>query len=144
MTTDNDEESVRRKEYLAERNILLEGRSNALKNLEKTLVTLSAGALVLSITFLHDIAPHPRQIFWMIASWSLFVGSLLLMLIVFILGVYVYEKDIAALNAEYEKRSHERPVCLIYLLQGLEYASLVTFFLGTVFFVVFAIVNLPK
>jgi hypothetical protein len=139
-----DEAAAVRKEYLDERKVLLEGRSNAIRSLEKTLVTLSAGALALSITFLHDIAPHPRQIGWMIASWSLLFFSLLLMLVVFIAGVYVFDKDIEAWKAEYEKRDGKRPLCLICVLQVLEWTSLVSFILGSIYFAVFAVVNLPK
>lgn len=140
----DEEEAARRKEYLDERQVLLEGRSNAIRSLEKTLVTLSAGALALSITFLHDIAPHPREIVWLILSWSLLFASLLLMLLVFILGVYVFDKDIDAWAAEYEKRDGNRPECLIRFLQWLEWISLFSFIFGSVFFAVFAVVNLPK
>jgi len=139
----NNEEEITRKEYLEERKVLLEGRSNAFRSLEKTLVTLSAGALALSITFLHDIAPQPKQIGWMIASWSLLFISLLLMLIVFVLGVYAYDKDLEAWKAEYEKRDGKRPECLICALQILEWTSLVSFVSGSVLFAIFAVVNLP-
>lgn len=64
MMTNSGDEAVKRKEYLDERRILLECRNNAVRSLEKILVALSAGALALSITFLHDIAPHPKQITW--------------------------------------------------------------------------------
>jgi hypothetical protein len=150
MSDENDNEQTAseaaeaRKEYLDERNVLLDGRNNAMRSLEKTLVTLAAGALALSITFLHDIAPHPKQIGWMITSWVLLFGSLALMLTVFILGVYVFEKVIDALGKEYQKQKAKRPKCLICVLQVLEWTSLFFFILGSVFFAVFALVNLPK
>ena len=115
-------------------NVLLEGRNNAMRSLEKTLVTLSSGALALSITFLHDIAPHPKQMAWMTVSWFLLFFSLLLMLIVFMLGVYAFEK------AMEEKEIK----CFKLFLQVLEWTSLIFFIFGSVFFAVFAAVNLPK
>jgi len=136
--------AVERKEYLDERNILLEGRSNAVRSLEKTLVTLAAGALALSITFLHDIAPHPVQKVWLYASWSLLFVSLAFMLTVFILSIHVFEKVIDVLGAEYQKKEAKRPKRLICCLKWLEWISFASLILGSIFFAVFALVNLPK
>lgn len=113
--------------------ILLDVRNNAIRSLEKTLVTLSSGAIILSITFLHDIAPHPKQLVWMIISWSLFFLSLLLLLFVFLLGVYACERGMKGKDT---KR-------FALLLQFLEWTSLFLFISGSVFFAVFAVVNLP-
>jgi magnesium-transporting ATPase (P-type) len=142
--SDEGDRPIERQEYLDERQVLLECRNNAVRSLEKTLVTLSAGALALSITFLHDIAPHPTQITWMIIAWILLFGSLALMLTVFILGVHVFEKDIDALGKEYQKQEVSRPEKLISSLKWLEWSSLAAFILGSIFFAVFATVNLPK
>lgn len=139
-----DEGTTERKEYLDERKVLLEGRSNAVRSLEKTIVTLAAGGLALSITFLHDIAPHPHQTGWIIASWTLLFLSLLFMLTVFMLGVYAYDKDIASLAAEKAGEEENRPLGLILVLQILEWSALGLFILGGVFFAIFALVNLPK
>lgn len=126
----SDDEPIDRDYY----NILLEARNNAVRSLEKTLVTLASGALALSITFLHDIAPHPRQMAWMIVSWILLFLSLLLMLIVFMLSVYAFE---SAMKRKDVKR-------FTLFLQFLEWISLVFFIFGSVCFAVFAAVNLPK
>jgi len=70
----------------------------------------------------------------MIISWSLLFSSLLLMLLVFILGVYACEKGMKGKDTK----------CFTYLLQFLEWASMFLFILGSVFFAIFAAVNLPK
>jgi len=126
----SDDESSKTDYY----DILLDARNNAIRSLEKALVTLSSGAIILSITFLHEIAPHPEQLYWMIISWSLLFSSLLLMLLVFILGVYACEKGMKGKDTK----------CFTYLLQFLEWASMFLFILGSVFFAIFAAVNLPK
>ncbi len=143
MTNEGDR-PMERQEYLDERRVLLECRNNAVRSLEKTLVTLSAGALALSITFLHDMAPNPVHDSWLYASWGLLFTSLGFMLIVFILGVHVFEKDIEVLGEEYQKQEGKRPKRLISGLKWLEWISFASFIGGGVCLAVFAFINLPK
>ena len=44
---------------------------------DKAVATISAGALALSITFIHDIAPAPKDTLWIGLSWAAFSGALL-------------------------------------------------------------------
>jgi hypothetical protein len=44
----------------------------------QTVLSLATGALVLSVTFIHDLAPEPQHIGRLRASWLLFVVCILL------------------------------------------------------------------
>ena len=56
----------------------------------QTILTLATGSFVLSVTFLHDIAPKPQQADDLRRSWAIFVASILLGLIYnYVLSVYV-------------------------------------------------------
>ena len=140
-----EDEETRRREYLDERDNLLEGRTKAAERFETALITLSGGALVLSITFLHNIAPDRKWIAIMIFSWGFLLASLTLMLLIFFLGIYAYEKDMNALGEEYVTQTlTKRPVCLIKWLQILEGTSIGFFIGGSILFALFAAVNLSS
>jgi len=128
--------------YLDERGLLLGGRNDASRSFEKTIITMSAGALGLSITFLNVIAPDPRCLGWLVASWIAFFLSLLLMLVSFMLSIYAFDKEITASGDKYEGKQDERPICLNLFIQAMYWISLVAFMIGAAFLAVFAKVNL--
>lgn len=43
---------------------------------DRAVMTLLAGALTLSITFMHDIAPTPHALPWVVAAWGALAASL--------------------------------------------------------------------
>jgi hypothetical protein len=53
----------------------------ASQDFDKAIMTLSGGALGLSITFVHDIAPHPDHKWALGIAWTAFTVSLVLILI---------------------------------------------------------------
>lgn len=72
-----DVEAMKDDHYRAERVMLIQGEADAAMRLDKTMITLSAGALILSITFIHDIAPNPTLVELLFIAWGLFIISLL-------------------------------------------------------------------
>lgn len=47
-------------------------------------MTLSGGALGISLAFIHDVSPHPHHEGWVAVSWTLLAASLLLILTSFL------------------------------------------------------------
>lgn len=55
--------------YLAERKLLIDGEKESARTFDKAMLTLSAGALGLSITFIRYVAPHPRLKIVLFLAW---------------------------------------------------------------------------
>jgi hypothetical protein len=53
------------------------------RDFDKAIMSLSAGALGVSIAFIHNIAPDPRLAFFLRIAWVAFAVSLILILISF-------------------------------------------------------------
>lgn len=80
-----------------ERNSLIELYGKALEGFDKAIIVTSSGALVLSVTFLHDIAPKPPPgsltTLWL--GWIGLVLSLSLMIISMLTGQRALEDALA-------------------------------------------------
>jgi len=56
----------------------------------QTILSLATGSFVLSVTFLHDIAPKPQHADYLRTSWGIFVLTIVLGLIYnYVLSIYV-------------------------------------------------------
>jgi hypothetical protein len=67
-------------DWKKDRERLLALHESTTQAFDKAIMTLSGGALAVSISFIHDVAHHPRHRGIIGASWALFVLSLLLIL----------------------------------------------------------------
>lgn len=68
-------------------------RSKFFREHVQTIISLATGSFVLSVTFLHDIAPKAKNVNLLKTSWYLFVAAILLGLIYnYVLSIYVREK----------------------------------------------------
>jgi hypothetical protein len=59
--------------YMAERENLAKGAREAYQRFEQIIVGVSAGAIVLSISFLKDIGRAPETLGWLLGSWGCFL-----------------------------------------------------------------------
>lgn len=84
------------KTYLDERRHLIESDRSAAEQFDKALLTLSAGALGLSITFINQIAPNPEaETLWLvIVAWILFCCSVLSTLLSKLLAQSAYKRQV--------------------------------------------------
>lgn len=82
--TDKNQDSYQR--YLEERKLLVSAERESAQQFDKSILTLSAGALALSITFIDKLVPHPKEssIFFLVGAWGLFCLSLLITLVSFL------------------------------------------------------------
>lgn len=121
--------------YLEERKILLGHRQDHSNNLDKAILTLSAGALGLSLTYLDKISPHNSQCLKLILllSWIGFTLSILLTLISFIVSEKAYNRQIE-INDKYfddEQKEPDKNELNIFV-EFFRFASIISFMVGTV------------
>ena len=88
-------------EYLREyRAQLVSGRQQVIDNFEKTLLTLTTGALALSITFAKDILGEAPTcgISWLFAAWGAWTSTVVLMLTSYYLSPIAHSKAISQVD----------------------------------------------
>lgn len=149
-TTQSDEEKEERqkerKEYLEERKLSIELEREAAHSFDQAMLTLSAGALGLSITFIRQVAPtttHYKE--WLFRAWGGFILALLAILVSFLVSQFALRRQRDILDLEYESKLDARqqknlPASITNLLN---LVSIVFFIAGVISFTVFAAENLP-
>ncbi len=104
---------------------------------DKAILTLAAGALALSLTFIKEIAPTPDDltIYLLAWAWGCFIGSVCLTLCSFHASVCAFRRFDQTLNIQHSKpdtdpsslKNHWITVTLV-----LNFLSLVVFIAGTI------------
>ncbi|MBL4798264.1 MAG: hypothetical protein JKY50_12680 [Oleispira sp.] len=87
-------------EELEYRNLLISTQRQLNENYDKLVVTLSGGALALSMTFLKDIInlKDAKYIWMLVFSWSLFILSLAAIFGEILFGIEAYKKAVTQLD----------------------------------------------
>lgn len=88
-------------EYLREyRAQLVAGRQQVIDNYEKTLLTLTTGALALSITFVKDILGDTPTcaVSWLLTAWGCWTCTVVLMITSYYLSPIAYSKAISQVD----------------------------------------------
>lgn len=105
--------------YRDERKILLEGAREGSRSFDKSIMTLSAGALALSFTFVSNnlIALTDFEIFLLISTWIMLGASLCSIIISFQTSLYAHQYKIDALGKRLElnEESEEDTACIFNL-----------------------------
>lgn len=117
---------------------LVEAAHTASRDFDRTVVTLAAGALGLSIAFVQNIEPHPVHTGWLAMAWSLFSASLIVNLASFLTSQH---------SLRWEMRHFDEDVgtaggWLAKLTIGLNWGAAGFFVLGVLALVRFAFLNL--
>jgi hypothetical protein len=122
-----------------ERQWLLQADHAASRDFDKAVMTLAAGALGVSIAFVHDLAPDPVHVTWLGWAWGLFALSLVLILVSFLTSQLALRREMKVLSGE---RSDARPGGpLGPLTIGLNWGSAGALVSGVIALVVFALYN---
>ncbi len=112
---------------------------------DKTVLTLSGGALAVSLAFLKDIAPHPHpSTLWVLHSaWGLLTCSLIFVLASMLTGRRSIRRIIKQID---EGTWTKEPVGgnYFWITSALNTASGVAFVMGAVFLFAFAASNFPR
>jgi len=114
---------------------------------DKWILTLSGGALGLSITFIEKIAKNPTSetLIWLLLSWSCFVFSLLIALLSLLTSQSAIRENRKELDESYKETRPPRlkfPRWFTRLTNALNWGSLTLFVLGTAFLCIFSFKNI--
>lgn len=131
--------------YLEERKILLGHKQDHSNNLDKAILTLSAGALGLSLTFLDKINPHNSQCLklMLLFSWIGFTLSILLTLISFVTSEKAYDRQIEINDKYYEdERKEPEKNELNVFVDSIRIASIASFMVGTALLLIYTFISM--
>ncbi|MDP3297162.1 MAG: hypothetical protein Q8N09_06150 [Thermodesulfovibrionia bacterium] len=134
--------------YLEERKLLIEAERETAQQFDKAILTLAAGALALSITFIQQIAPNPKSesIYYLIGAWISFCLSMLLTLISFLTSQKACRRQRDLLDEEIsqsnKKCSNTKDNKAAFWTNLLNYFSIGFFILGVALLIVFSAINL--
>jgi hypothetical protein len=120
----------------AERKRLTDLHEKATDAFDKAVMTLSGGALGISIAFIHDVAHHPKDRGIIAASWAAFSLSLLLILWSFLSS----ERAVVKMVHQHDHEVGDIPRGKMTDL--LNWGSAGAFVLGVVLLVIFACLNI--
>jgi magnesium-transporting ATPase (P-type) len=138
------ENGEKRKTYLEERKLLVDAERESARSFDKSMLTLSSGALALSITFIRQIAPAPRFETYLYLAWSGFILALLCTLVSFLSSQTALRKqrDILDLNYQDSRSASEQKNLMSAVTNYLNWFSILSFIIGVLCLTVFAIKNL--
>ena len=131
--------------YLQERKDLIAAEQSMYKRFDKAILTLSASALGISITFINQIAPNPKVNTWgwILAAWLLFSLSIFSTLISFLVSQKACRRQIEICEKVLLKGESDQQNKLADITLWLNYAAIVLFILGIFTLIVFCLINLP-
>jgi hypothetical protein len=123
--------------WTTDRERLLALHESTTQAFDKAIMTLAGGALAVSISFIHDVAHHPRHKGIIGASWSFFVLSLLLILWSFLTSERATRRMIHQMaDPDAESIPEGR------MTDWLNWGSAGSFLVGVVCLVLFAVLNI--
>ena len=129
----NKDEQDSREEYLRERELLIKIESEMSKSFDKAMITLSAGALALSITFIDKlIASIVVGKVYLVLSWIGFVVALMSILISFLLSQSAFRKQREILDHVYSGAGNQKSNCFSIITNWLNIIS-ISFFIIVIF-----------
>ena len=116
---------------------------------DKWLLTLSGGALGLSITFIEKISKNPTKdtFIWLLISWGFLVCSLLFTLLSLITSqsaIRENRKELESVYYEENTEEHSSPKWFTRLTNLLNWSSLFLFILGVAFLCIFSFINIDN
>jgi hypothetical protein len=115
---------------------LLAGHDAMSASFDRTLTTLAAGSLALSISFVKDIAEHPTSVWMLKTSWICMAAALALILVSYEVSMWVHKRLIAA-NGYYGAL----PAWMGWIVTATNRLATAAFLTGACFLVAFALVN---
>lgn len=137
-------------DFLDERKILVEGLSDAAKSFDQAMLTLSGGALGLSITFIQQIAPQPRNTELLRDAWISLGMALFITLSSFLVSQFAFMRQMDISERTHLKKQPRSGIFASWidnvwsvLTVALNISSIVSFAIGVYFLARFSFVNLP-
>lgn len=147
---ENGESKSKYDVYLEERKLLIDAEREGARTFDKAILTLSAGALALSITFLEKVVPISKATTrWpLTASWIAFGVSIFLILFSFLTSQWACIKQREILDSEWldvpKQQKQNQKNRWTTATTVLNITSIFAFAAGITFFCYFTTANLPK
>jgi hypothetical protein len=134
------------KMYLEERKLLIDAERDAANSRDKTLITLSSGAIVLSFAFVKDMKTPCVGEWLLFLAWISFIASLLSIVLSFLFSEIAMRRqreiiDMCHVKDDWDS-NEKNPYCR--WIDFLNIASVCLLAVGVVFFAFFAASNLPR
>ena len=144
MNETTGQEDPERREYLQERRLAIDAEGEVSTSFDKAMLTLSAGALALSITFIHQVAPAPRLMWLLLLSWLGFSLTLLATLVSFLLSQASLRRYREIMDNRYEGKVDDERNTPATWTKALNIASIALFTTGAALLVPFCFLNLAR
>lgn len=135
--------------YLKTRSSYDEAELEVSGRYDKWILTLSGGALGLSITFIEKIAKNPTAdtLIWLKLSWACLIISLLaglLSLVTSQSAIREHRKELDIANSEQRAPRLKFPKRFTYATNILNWGALLLFIIGVVFMCIFSFSNIDQ
>jgi hypothetical protein len=148
------DQETRHQQYLTERKSLIDGENVSTDTLDKNILTLSGGALGLSLVFLEKIVRAPKEwtLIFLSLAWLALVLSLVTMLGSFLTSQHAFRRQRKILEIEMFPEDHvcedgKKPDCKNFWSNRttcLNWASIICFGTGVLLLCTFSILNMWK
>lgn len=127
-----------RSEYLDERKLIIQLKDGASQRFDQILTTLSSAALGFSIVIVKDLLKMPgvKVQYLLVLAWISWFASLLSVLLSLLLSESVLSRMLENVDAEYQNQS-SKSAWLETVTKYNNIISLICFFLGVLFFLIF-------
>jgi hypothetical protein len=137
-------EETKYQTYINERNSLITAEKESSQYFDKAILTLAAGALGLSLTFIDKIAPSPKgcTLYLLSVAWIFFCASMLSTLISFLTSQSACRKQREILENEFFSKTKAIKNTTSKITNILNWIAIILFILGAAFLVAFSLVNL--
>lgn len=133
-----------RKEYLEERHLLIHLEAEAYKSFDKILLTLSSGAIILSLTFINKPAKL-IHLYLVVLSWIFWTISIFFQIISCHITAKATRREQAILNKQY-KNENDTEDSSSNQFSGwptkINTLTFISFGIGVILFIIFASINL--
>lgn len=133
--------------YYRERTAFIEMEHKSSEQHDKAILTLAAGALALSLTFVEKIAPHPKTatVGLIAASWAAFILSIITILASFLTSQIACRKQCESLDNLFAgKGAGPQLTKWAVVTERLNLGSYLSFVAGLIALAVFGFFNLPS
>lgn len=137
------EQDPKRAEYVEERRALVDAEREASQSFDKFMVTLSAGAFGLSITFVRELINNPQSLWLLRSAWGAFGLSLCAILASFLLSQSALRRQRVILDEieQGQEDAREKKNVPATITNLLNWISIALFVCGATALIAFAVTN---